>query len=324
MPSVASTVLELLSTCTVSVSNAVVVVVSAVSMCSQNVSVAVVTVDAMVTVWVAVSVWRTPYPSSHASQAPVCAGSAVELFSTPAVSVHGVAVPVSNPPLTIRFCAEAELIVNETVVVWVSAPETPVIVMVLVPTVAVLVAVNVKTLVEAVGLVPNVAVTPLGKAELESVTAPVKPPTSVTEIVLLPLVPCLTVKLAGEAESEKSGCAGALMVRDTVVVWVSVPEVPVIVTVEVPVVAVELAVKVTALVEVVGLVPNVAVTPEGKAEVDKVTLPVNPPAGWTVTVLLPLVPCVTVTLLGESVSEKSGFVCAGGSTQLFAELENSS
>lgn len=60
MPNVASTVLELLSTWTVSLSNAVVVVVSAVSMCSQKVSVAVVTVDAMVTVWVAESVCVVP------------------------------------------------------------------------------------------------------------------------------------------------------------------------------------------------------------------------------------------------------------------------
>jgi hypothetical protein len=44
-----------------------------------------------------------------------------------------------------------------------------------------------------------------------------------------------------------------------------VPETPVIVIVEVPVVAVELAVKVITLVEVVGLVPNEAVTPEGRA-----------------------------------------------------------
>lgn len=61
----------------------------------------------------------------------------------------------------------------------------------------------------------------------------------------------------------------------------SVPEVPVIVTVKVPVVAVLLAASVTTLVEVVGLVPNVAVTPEGRPEADKVTLPVNPPEGVT-------------------------------------------
>ena len=73
------------------------------------------------------------------------------------------------------------------------------------------------------------------------------------------------------------------------------PEVPVMVTVEVPVVevpvvAVALAVKVTELVEVVGLVPKLAVTPDGKPEADRVTLPVNPPEGVTVMVLLPLLP----------------------------------
>ena len=70
----------------------------------------------------------------------------------------------------------------------------------------------------------------------------------------------------------------------------SVPEVPVIVTVKVPVVAVLLAASVTTLVEVVGLVANVAVTPEGRPEADKFTLPVNPPEGVTVIVLFPLLP----------------------------------
>ena len=79
-----------------------------------------------------------------------------------------------------------------------------------------------------------------------------------------------------------------------------------IVTVEVPVVAVELAVKVTVLVEVVGLVPKLAVTPAGKPEADKVTLPVKPPLGFTVIVLDPVPPCVTLTLVGEAESVKSG------------------
>ena len=196
--------------------------------------------------------------------------------------------------------------------------------MVLVPVAAVLLAVNVRTLVDVVGLVPNEAVTPLGRAEADSVTDPVKPPESVTVIVLVPLVPCFTVRLAGDAEREKLGVATAFTVSEMVVVWVSEPEVPVMVTVEVPVVAVELAVNVTALVDVVGLVPKLAVTPEGNAEADRVTLPVNPPEGVTVIVLLPLLPCVTVRLLGEAESEKFGVCVAGGKTQLFAELENSS
>ena len=105
----------------------------------------------------------------------------------------------------------------------------------------------------------------------------------------------------------------------------SEPDVPVMVTVAVPVVAVELAVSVTTLVEVVGLVPKVALTPDGKPEADKVTLPVNPFDRVTVMVLVPLVPCVTVRLEGEADSEKSGLAGAGGGrTQLLAALENSS
>lgn len=81
-----------------------------------------------------------------------------------------------------------------------------------------LLAVKVRVLVEVVGLVLNEAVTPLGRAEVESVTDPVKPFRSVSVTVLLPLLPCVTDKLDGEAESEKSGCAGAFTVSEIVVV----------------------------------------------------------------------------------------------------------
>ena len=56
VPRVANTVPLVLSTWTLKVSNAVVVVVSAVSICSQKVRFAEVAVEGMVTVWVAVSV----------------------------------------------------------------------------------------------------------------------------------------------------------------------------------------------------------------------------------------------------------------------------
>jgi hypothetical protein len=82
------------------------------------------------------------------------------------------------------------------------------------------------------------------------------------------------------------------------------------VIVDVPVVAVELAAKVRTLVEVVGLVPNEAVTPEGRAEFESVTLPVKPPLRVTVIVELPLLPCVTLRLLGEAESEKLGVAVA--------------
>ena|SRR5712691_4110055 len=114
-----------------------------------------------------------------------------------------------------------------------------------------------------------------------------------------------------------------LMVSDRVVVWVSDPDVPVTVIVLVPVLAVLLAVKVRTLVDVVGLAPNEAVTPPGRAEVDSVTGPPKPPDGVAVIVLLPLVPCLTVKFAGEAESEKFGVAVVGGKTQAFAELENS-
>jgi hypothetical protein len=174
------------------------------------------------------------------------------------------------------------------VVVWVSVPEVPVMVMALVPVVAVLLAVNVMVLLEVVGFGLMVAVTPLGSADLESVTAPAKPPEGVTVIVLLPFAPRTTVRLLGEAASVKSG--GTLIVRLMVVVWVSVPEMPVMVMALVPVVAVLLAVNVIVLVEVVELGLIVAVTPLGSAEWESVTAPVKPPEGVTVMVLLPFAP----------------------------------
>jgi len=75
---------------------------------------------------------------------------------------------------------------------------------------------------------------------------------------------------------------------------------PVMVTVTVPVVAVGLAASVSVLVVVVGFGLKDAVTPLGRLEVDRFTLPVKPFCGETVIVLVPLLPWVTVTLLGEA------------------------
>src|ERR1700728_2387134 len=100
-----------------------------------------------------------------------------------------------------------ELTVRASVVVAVRLPEVPVIVTVADPVVAVLLAVSVSTLVPVVGFVPNAAVTPLGNPDAASVTLPVNPPTSFTVIVLVPLLPWVTDRLLGEAESVKLGDA---------------------------------------------------------------------------------------------------------------------
>jgi len=64
--------------------------------------------------------------------------------------------------------------------------------------------------------------------------------------------------------------------REIEVVCVKLPEVPVMVTVTVPVVAVLLAVSVKVLVAVAGFGLKDAVTPVGKPEADKLTLPLKP------------------------------------------------
>src|ERR1700722_16669226 len=83
----------------VSLSNAVVWVVSAVSMCNQKLNDVAVQPAGMVTVWASVSMWVVPYPSSQASQLPEGAVSPPAPFGlmTPRVAVHGAAEPVSNP-----------------------------------------------------------------------------------------------------------------------------------------------------------------------------------------------------------------------------------
>jgi hypothetical protein len=181
-------------------------------------------------------------------------------------------------------------------------PEAPVMVTVAVPVVAVLLAVSVNVLVVVAGFVLNDAVTPLGRPEADKVTLPLKPFCGVTVNVLAPFVPCVIVKLFGDAESVKFAAGAGLTVSEIVVAFDKLPEAPVMVTVAVPAVAVALAVSVNVLVVVAGFALNDAVTPLGKPEADKVTLPLKPFCGVTVSVLAPFVPCVIVKLLGDAES----------------------
>ncbi len=190
--------------------------------------------------------------------------------------------------------------------VFVSVPDVPVIVTVTVPVAAVALAVKVSVLLLVAGLGLNAAVTPLGKPDTERVTLPLKPFDGVMVIVLVPLAPpCVMVSAFGEAERLKFG--GAFTVRLSGMVFVSVPDVPVIVTVTVPLAAVVLAVKVSVLLAVAGLGLNAAVTPLGKPDAERVTLPLKPFDGVMVIVLVPLAPpCVMVSAFGEAERLKFG------------------
>src|SRR5215470_3209725 len=176
------------------------------------------------------------------------------------------------------------------------------------PVVAVLLADNVNVLVVAVLEGLKLAVTPLARPEADRLTLPVKPFAGVTVMVVVTLFPRPAGRLAGEADRLKSGTTGALTVRVSVVVRVRVPEVPVTVSVKVPVAAALPAVTVSVLAEVALVGLKFAVTPEGRPEIDRFTVPLKPLTGLTLMVLVPMLPCVMVSELGEADRVKSGTV----------------
>lgn len=106
--------------------------------------------------------------------------------------------------------------------------------------------------------------------------------------------------------------------RESVVVFVKLPDVPVMVTVKVPVAAVPVADRVKRLLEVAGFVPNAAPTPFGKPDAVKFTLPLNPLRGLMVMVVEPEVPWRSVKPANEDESVKLGCVETEG--QLFTRL----
>jgi hypothetical protein len=165
--------------------------------------------------------------------------------------------------------------VRDIVAMLVKLPEVPVMVTVTVPVVALLLAASVKALVRVVLVGLNDAVTPLGRPEATKLTLPLKPFCGVIVIVLAPLAPCVTAKLLGDAESVKFG--GAATVSERVAALDRLPDIPVTVTVAVPVAAVLLAVSVKMLEPVVLVGLNEAVTPLGRPDADKLTLPLKPP-----------------------------------------------
>ena len=78
------------------------------------------------------------------------------------------------------------------------------------------------------------------------------------------------------------------------------PEVPVIVTVAAPTVAVLEAVNVNVLVVVALAGLNDAVTPVGRPLAVSATVPEKPPVFASVTVLVPAAPCAMLRLAGEA------------------------
>jgi hypothetical protein len=204
-----------------------------------------------------------------------------------------VAVPVL-PAATLTLVAEEERLklaaaatVKATVACAERAPEVAVMVSVAAPTAAVALAVSFN-------VVPvNVPVTPVGSPLTARVVAPVKPFSGVTERVLVPEAPCVTLKLAGAAAKVKLGPAFTVRLSVTKVDFA--PEVPVTVIVDVPTVAADAALNVATLLVEVEAALNTAVTPLGRPETVRVTLPAKPFLGVTVMVLVALAPCARLS-----------------------------
>jgi len=177
-------------------------------------------------------------------------------------------------------------------------PDLPLTLTLKVPVLAELLTVSVTVLLEVEGFGLKAAVTPVGRLDAEKLTLPLKLFVGLMVIVDVPVLPRATLRLLGAAERLKFG--PAFTVRAIVVACVRPPDVPVIVTVTLPVVAVLLAVNVSVLVLVVLLGMNDGVTPLGRPEADRLTLPVKPFCGVTVIVLVPLFPWVIVRLDGDA------------------------
>jgi hypothetical protein len=187
-------------------------------------------------------------------------------------------------------------------VVSIRLPDFPVIVTVEAPPAAELAAANVTALLPDLTAL-KVAVTPLGRPDANNVTVPVKPDISVMVMLLAPLDPAVTLKLAGVAASVKPGAG--LTVSASVALLLKVPEVPVIVTVDVPATAVLAAVRVSVLMPDLTAL-RVAVTPLGSPDAASATVPLKPEISVIAMLLAPLAPAVTLKVVRVAASLKVG------------------
>jgi hypothetical protein len=114
------------------------------------------------------------------------------------------------------------LTVRAIVAVWVTPPPFAFTVTFVVPVVAVLAAEKVRVELPLPGAAIEaglkLALTPESRPEADKDTVELNPPLSVVETVVLPELPWVTDRLAGEALIAKSGVAAALTVRATIVV----------------------------------------------------------------------------------------------------------
>src|SRR5579875_548185 len=259
-----------------------------------------------------VAVVAAPVSSTNASGAVLAAPLALFQFgsaTTPATSADpiGTSPPTKSMLSTFPVVPPDEATVKLTVAVCVSVPLVPVIVSVYVPAAVLLpvatVSVELPPALTDAGL--NVPVAPAGSPLTLSPTVPVNPFTAPVFTVYVVLLPAFTVCALGAAEIVKSG---VFTVKLTVAVCVSVPLVPVIVSVYVPAAVLlpvaTVSVALPPALTDVGL--NVPVAPAGSPLTLSPTVPVNPFTAPVFTVYVVLLPAFTVCALGVPDKLKSG------------------
>src|SRR3954470_14372135 len=153
--------------------------------------------------------------------------------------------------------------------------------------------------------------------------AELKPPETAVVIVEGAEAPLAIETELGDAEIVKLGVGTLVTVRLTVVVWVTLPPVPVMVTVEVPRVAVEETVKVSVELPEPGAAIEAglkeAVTPAGRPEAESEMALLKPPETAVVTVTLPEPLCAIDAEPGAAAMVKSGVVVVLGVTETQVE-----
>ncbi|HUX45995.1 MAG TPA: hypothetical protein VMV57_14700 [Terracidiphilus sp.] len=152
------------------------------------------------------------------------------------------------------------------------------------------------------------AVTPAGRPETAKSTLPVKPSAPVTVTVLLAVEFAARLRLAFDAERLK---LAAVTVTSIVVLLEESPDFPFTFILYLPAAAVLLAVTTRELVLLVVAGLNVAVTPFGRSDAARLTLPLKPFCPSTMMVVMPALPPVeTVTLLDETARLRLGAIAS--------------
>lgn len=185
------------------------------------------------------------------------------------VSEVGEALRV-NPPVTGAVTVRLTLVE----LMMVPVVSVPVMVMGYVPVAAV--AATMKLTMDEpppgamMGLVPKVTVTPVGWPEEVRLIAELKPFTAVVVTVEVPVLPCTTETVLGEAEIVKLGAVTVRLTLVELMIFPVLTSVPVMVIEDVPVAAVLATLKVATDVplpgEAMGLVAKFTVTPVGAPE----------------------------------------------------------